>query len=117
MRGTLFIGILTVSIFAAGCSESAQSVSIADTGKDQVVVLKKDSGLGKVYALSIQGHGNIDGKATIMLMLNGKPYKTEHLENKVNFEWGGDWYLDEAEIRYIPKNVSSGNISLEYNFS
>jgi len=116
MRGTLILVVLAASIFAAGCSKSEHSVSVVDAGKEQVLELKKAVGLGNVYAISIQGHGYIDGKAKIMLMLKGKPYKTEPLVGKVNFVWGGDWYSDKAEIHYVPGEVSSGSITLEYKF-
>jgi len=117
MRGILILGILAASIIVAGCSNSEHSVSIEDAGKEQVLVLKKAAGLGNVNAISIQGHGYIDGKAQIVLMLNGSPYKSQPLEGKVNFTWGGDWYSDEAEIQYVPRNVSIGNLTLEYKFS
>jgi hypothetical protein len=44
----------------------------------------------EVYGINIRGSGNIDGEATISLILNEEPYKTEKLKGLVSFNWGGD---------------------------
>jgi hypothetical protein len=99
------------------CTNHDQSASIADVRKEELVVLRHTKNTGHVYSISIRGIGNIDGEANISLVLNGEPYKTEKLKGKVNFDWGGDWYSDTAEIRYLPINVNSGEIVIEYKFS
>ena len=48
--------------------------------------------------------------------LKGKEYKTANLSGMVNFDWGGDWYSDSAEIIYHPINVKGGKISINYCF-
>ena len=50
------------------------------------------------------------------MLLGGEPYKVKKLSGKVNFEWGGDWYSETAEIRYEPVKVRSGRLILHYRF-
>jgi len=50
------------------------------------------------------------------LLLHGEPYKVAKLSGKVDFEWGGDWYAETAEIRYEPEDVRSGKVVLYYRF-
>ena len=69
-----------------------------------------------IYALSIEGSGYIDGVATMVLILNGDSYRAERISGTVDFAWGGDWYSDLAEIRYVPIDVTSGSITLHYEF-
>jgi hypothetical protein len=49
-------------------------------------------------------------------MLEGKPYKTEKLENNFQITWSGDWYSETAEIRYEPINAKKGELVIEYRF-
>ena len=66
--------------------------------------------------MEIRGSGRIDGKARIVLMLNGAPYKTADIDGKINFAWGGDWYADSMELRYQPLEVRSGELAMDYYF-
>jgi hypothetical protein len=92
------------------------SVAVTDVRRAEILVLAtKDTG-ANVHALTIRVSGEIEGQATLTLILNGEPYKTEQLTGKISFEWGGDWYADTAEIRYEPVNVQSGNVKLQYRF-
>ncbi len=66
--------------------------------------------------MGVHCYGRIDGGVRLVLMLNGAPYKTEHMTGKVNFKWGGDWYADSMELRYQPSNMNSGQLIIEYIF-
>ncbi len=103
--------------FMSGCSIGSRTHEVADVTKAEVIVLKKKPGRGPVYSLSVSGHGKIDGNAEISLILNGGPYKTEKLSGKVDFRWGGDWYSDQAEIRYASGTVTGGTVRLKYKFN
>ena len=109
--------IFTSFIFhLIGCSINTDTYDISDSSKKQTIILKKKSGEGNVHAINITGEGDINGEATIALILNGEPYKTEKLSGRINFQWGGDWYADTAEIIYEPQKVTKGKISLNYKF-
>jgi hypothetical protein len=62
------------------------------------------------------GVGSVDGDAEISLMLNGEPYKPKRLHGRVLFTWRGDWYSQEAIVRYTPKSAKTGSIQLFYRF-
>jgi hypothetical protein len=111
------IASLALIAVISGCSIGSRTHDLDDVTKTEVIVLKKKPGQGPVYSLSVVGHGNINGNAEISLVLNGGPYKTEKLSGKVDFRWGGDWYSDQAEIRYIPGTVAGGSLSLKYKFN
>ena len=106
---------LIAATLATGCGNRTHDVP--DVTKPVTIILKKDPGQGPIHSLSVIGSGKIAGNAEIILILNGGPYKTESLTGSVNFRWGGDWYSDQAEIRYTPTSVTSGNLKLKYKFN
>ena len=112
----LIASIALVAV-VSGCSLGSRTHSVADVTKPEAIVLKKKPGQGPVYSFSVVGHGKINGNAEISLILNGGPYKTEKLSGKVDFRWGGDWYSDQAEIRYAPGTVTGGTVRLKYKFN
>jgi hypothetical protein len=107
---------LTLMTFLVGCSGNNQEYNIADVTKPETIMLKKVSSQGNIYSMTVVGRGYLDGTAEIVLILNGKPYKTESLSGDVDFSWGGDWYSDSAKVEYKPSSVKSGNLSLKYKF-
>jgi hypothetical protein len=110
------ITFFAVAVLVSGCS-GKRTHDIADVRKAETITLKKASGQKTIHALSVTGSGEIDGNAEIALILNGGPYKTESLSGSVDFQWGGDWYSDQAEIRYAPASVTGGTLRLEYEFN
>ncbi len=111
-----FVLLFLVCTFVAGCSMNQGRVSVADCTRAETLTLKKAPGQGSVHALSITGSGAVQGKAEIQLILNGSVYKRHDLDGSVRFEWNGDWYSDEAEVRYLPHSVSTGSVTLTYGF-
>ena len=84
--------------------------------KAETITLQKETTQGDIHYITIVGKGNLDGTAEIVLILTGKPHKTEKLSGTVDFEWNGDWYSNSAKIEYRPSSVKSGSLRLEYNF-
>lgn len=110
----LFTCLIVLAI-STGCGTRTHRV--ADITKDDTIVLTKKTSQGPIQSFSIAGSGKINGQAEITLILNGKPYKTETLSGPIKFRWGGDWYSDNAEIRYTPVSVTEGNLKLKYGFN
>ena len=110
------IPFLTVMVLLTGCFWT-RSVELADVTRTETVILRKMPGQGPVHSLSIRGSGTIQGHAEITLILNDASYKMEELSGQVDFQWGGDWDSDEAEIRYKPTSVTSGSLKLRYKFN
>lgn len=115
-NASLLFGTLVFSLLVTACSNYDGSVQIADVRKEETIILKNTHKPGYVYSIHISGTGNLDGEASVSLILNGEPYKTDKLKDAVNFEWSGDWYSDTAEIRYKPGIVNSGKLLIEYRF-
>jgi len=42
--------------------------------------------------------------------------KKEVVSGSISFEWDGDWYADQAEVRYISDTAVGGTITLKYEF-
>src|SRR4051794_17060235 len=101
--------LVAASVALAGWAFSSPSVSVRDVREAESLILGQATGNHHTWGISIRGSGRIDGEATITLLLAGQPYKVEKLSGEVDFEWGGDWYSETAEVRYEPANVRSGN--------
>jgi len=104
------IGIVCLS----GCARHEDSVK--DVTKNETIILKKHSDQGGVAGISIAVSGLIFGKGELQLLLNGAVYKKETVSGAVSFEWGGDWYADQAEVRYLAGTASDGSLTLKYEF-
>jgi hypothetical protein len=71
----------------------------------------------KIYCLDVEGVADIQGDATIELVLNGAGYKTVQLHGHTTFTWGGDWYSPDAIVRYAPASrLTKGSVMLKYRF-
>jgi hypothetical protein len=108
--------LLCAYLALSGCSRVDREVSVRDVTKSETIVLRKKPGQGPIYAISIVGSGSISGDAEFQLILNGAVYQKKGITGRSSFEFGGDWYSDEAELRYVPKHVSDGNLMLKYSF-
>jgi hypothetical protein len=92
------------------------SVSISDVRQCETLVLGTKTGNPYTHGITIRGSGEIDGDATISLLLNGEQYKVAKLNGRIDFAWGGDWYSETAEVRYKPTSVRAGKVVLHYRF-
>ena len=109
--------IIIASLLICGCSAILQETTqIKNVSKQEVVVIHKRRDQGNVQGIKIRISGKIAGAATIHLLLNSSTYKKEEIKDKVNFFWGGDWYQNDAEIYYIPDTVTSGDLTINYEF-
>jgi hypothetical protein len=114
---TFYILIIAIlAILLVSCAKYDQRLVIKDLKNTQLVSLHKKQGQRAICSMGIRGSGRIDGKARIVLMLNGAPYKEADINDKVSFSWGGDWYADSMELRYQPLEVRSGELVIEYYF-
>lgn len=99
-----------------GCSPSFREVSVKDVSKGETITLKKNLSQGSISSIQIAGMGSVVGNGEVQLILNGAVYKKESVSGSVKFEWSGDWYSDDAEVRYIPGTATSGALTLRYRF-
>lgn len=115
MLKVLICVLLTALV--SGCGTGTRTFDVPDVTKSETIILKKNPGQAAIYSLTVKGEGRIDGNAEIVLILNAEPYKTERLSGPVDFRWGGDWYSDQAEIRYRPMSTTAGSLRLKYQFN
>ena len=110
-----FIPLIFFAVLS-GCAKYDQKQEIKDANKPETLILQKKAAQGSIVSYKIHGSGSISGTAEIQIILNNSVYHTETINGNISFTWGGDWYSDTAEIRYIPKDVSGGHILIEYSF-
>ena len=112
-RFLVLLGMIGI-VCLPGCAR--HEVSVKDVTKNETIILKKQSGQGGIVGISIAVSGSIAGKGELQLILNGAVYKKEIVSGAVSFDWGGDWYADQAEVRYLAGTVSGGSLRLKYDF-
>lgn len=110
---------LTVALIGGcgfGNDPNTEVLELRDVTTARTLILKKKPEQAFIHSFQIEGRGQVNGHATITLMLNDTPYKVQRLSGTVRFSWGGDWYTDAAEVRYEPQDVSGGTLTLKYRF-
>lgn len=112
----LVILALLVVPWIAGCAKYDHQFIISRAQVPQIIVLRKTIGQGPVHWINLHAMGQIEGKATLTLILNGKPYKVRQISGNIDFRWSSGWSADKAEIRYDPTGVSTGTVVLRYGF-
>ena len=75
-------------------------------------ILIEDYNVDSVYSLRLIITGYINGKAIIKL----DDIKEIIVENNFVFEYGADWYSNEAIIYYEPIDCNQGKIKIKYQF-
>jgi hypothetical protein len=110
--------MLSVLIVACtSCGWHPDTAVIPDAGRPAEVTLHARRGETQIVGLEAEGVADIQGDATIELVLNGAGYKTVQLHDHTNFTWGGDWYSPDAIVRYVPASrMTKGSITLKYRF-
>ncbi len=114
IRNILLIPVLAVLLLS--CVKYDQKLVIKDLKTEQLITLHKKQGQRNICSMGIRGSGRIEGRARMVLMLNGAPYKTADISGKISFTWGGDWYADSMKLHYQPLEVRSGELIIEYFF-
>ncbi len=108
--------LLILMLLLTACSSNVREHVISDITKSELITLRINDEKKYPHSFDVHGIGDITGEAKITLMLNGKPYKTEKINGKVDFHWDGDWYEQKAVIKYEAKNVTKGKLKLRYHF-
>lgn len=99
------------------CHIYEQKVEIENAAVSDTLVLKKNSAQQHIHKLTIWVRGELDGNASLSLMLDGKLYLTEKLSGKFDHKmYSTDWYSDSAELVYKPTGVKNGSVKLIYTF-
>ena len=107
---------LAIATLLSGCGSDFRTHTIDDLTQNQTITLTKQPNQENIYGWTLEGSGQIEGEATISVMLDEEPYLTEELSGTIDFQWQGDWYADDAEIVYTPTSVTGGEIQLKYRF-
>jgi len=120
MKNRLFL--LLVCIFTIiSCYNKQKNIYYFDNVTEKSEFVIKNSNLdGHIFKIELHFHGEIDGSALIIYSDNndsiGYKPKIEIDKGIVDTLIYTDWYHYECFIHYIPKNVTEGNLLLEYEF-
>jgi len=116
MKKTIII-LFILFIVLSGCHIYEHQAEIRDVTVRETLILKKNSAQEHIHKLTIWVRGELDGNASLSLMLDGEIYDTAELSGKFDLEmYGGDWYSDSAELIYKPTGVKNGSVKLIYTF-
>lgn len=111
--GLVILGGIWLIFFSnRGWSE----VVIPDASRSNVLKLSAGPGRDKISGLRIRISGNVEGRSRVTLFHDDHPQMSTELSGKVAFEWVGDWYSPEAELRYDASGVRSGYLRVQYRF-
>ncbi len=108
--------LLCLIPLGAACSRTEGQVEVADVTKAETMVLRKHPEQGAIHGITLAAAGSIRGEAELQLILNGSVYQKEAISGPVRIAFQGDWYADEAELRYVPRQVSGGSLLIDYAF-
>ena len=99
-----------MALAVTGCDRHGGVVPIADSTKAKSVVLR--STRTDVSGISLRVRGHIDGEAT----LSAANWDKQVLKGTVDWQVYHDWFNGTCTLRYLPKDVKSGALTIEYEF-
>ena len=113
----LRIALLPLSIVLTACHDTPnQRITLERVLTPQIIPLHKPPSPKATTGLTIHVTGDLDGTATLSLMLNAKAYKNRRLQKDFTFTWRSEWYDDNATLIYRPLKVHKGRIDITYRF-
>lgn len=95
------------------CCSDMREHRISDVAEEEDIVLTSENDTPSKFVLV--GSGRVDGEAKLILYLEGSPYQEHLLSGDVDFEWRDDWYSEELTLRYVPNDVTGGELVLKYD--
>ena len=116
MKNIILLLVLIGLVLQYGVNLQVQS--IPDIMGSEKILLKKNPWQKTIHGLKIKGHGTVQGTVAIMLLFYDKnePYRKIEVSGEFEFEWGNDWYADQAVIVYTAKEGQEGAITFLYRF-
>jgi len=109
----LIITILLISFYFL--IDRYQTYKLHNLNTKQYIYLNKKDTQKNVVGYKIIFKGYIDGRAKIIIYNGDKIYNEKIISNKIEFNWGGDWYSDAIKLQYIPlSKIKKGNIEISY---
>jgi hypothetical protein len=106
------LGLTAVAL----CCSCTREINIPDVSRNDVLHLQKRASQEHIHGISIAAEGSVLGRGEVQLLRDGEIYQRKTVEGPVRFEWRCDWYSDQAEIRYVAGTVTSGTLTLRYDF-
>ena len=109
----LIITILLISFYFL--IDRYQTYKLRNLNAKQYIYLNKKETQKNVVGYKIIFKGYIDGKAKIVIYNEDKIYNEKIISDKIEFNWGGDWYSDTIKLQYIPlSKIKKGKIEISY---
>ena len=109
----LFVLIDTIRHMPLG----GKTVYVKDVTKEQTFLLESGDKNASITGIDIIIRGFINGSATINRYYeNGKLSDSFEIKGKVRRLRGCDFYSSSLKLEYVPDNVESGHLKIEYRF-
>lgn len=114
----LLITLIVLLFIIVACSpdsgkdSSKGLVKISNVTKEQSINIATSGSDSSISGLTIHCRGYIDGKAT----LRASNWEPKILSGNIDWHIYHDWFFATCIIKYMPENVKSGNLIIEYEF-
>jgi hypothetical protein len=109
--------VLAIVIAAALYIFVPRTLVIDDISRAQTYRIASGAEDQDIYSIEVSGSGEFQGTVKLELIAPaGNVIEQVTLENDGDFEWKGDWYASEAQIRVTPGSAQAGEIRLHYRF-
>lgn len=93
-----------------------QEYLFTNLSHSQTVLLSKKPEQENPFAFELTAEGEISGTAEIQLLVDGKPFKQEHLSGKFKVTFQEDWFSPQMEVRYFASEKNVGTLKMSYAF-
>lgn len=109
---TISTFLLLLLVVFSGCGKR-QATEISDVTKPTTLTLTPAPGQGAlVHGISVSIRGKIDGSADFI----GTELGTNHVGHNFEIRQSGDYYTTNYVIEYVPTGVSTGKVTIQYEF-
>lgn len=112
MRYIVYL-ILFISLISCGFVDNRYDLDLSS--EKTFTLTSKNNELPSGFRF--HANGNYSGEGTLVLLLEGKPYKTKIIKGDVDFTWSGDWYYPKMRFIYKVKKKGIGKLKIRYKIA
>jgi hypothetical protein len=109
-----FVGLMGVVFLIGGCGQAPrQSIAIPDVTRPITLMLAPPPGRTEpINYLTLQIHGRINGHAEVSF----DESVTNTVGTRFTIKRTGNYSGTNCVVRYVPRHVTSGTVTIEYAF-
>lgn len=102
-------------LFLSSCGFVSDEYVLDLSTSTSFTLSSKDEKFPSSFRFHAKGYSSAGG--VLELLLDGVVYKSQRITEKVEFEWGGDWYHPDMEFIYRLEKKGNGTLKIKYKIS